>query len=261
MASGTPFTMTHGDNIAISFLLTVTSGTPSVKISAEDTAGASVGGYPLVTLVTSGPTYTGTRGLPLIVIKFDDGSIGWIDGSYIHIGSATETIGNTNLYGNLITPSYNIKVDAIAALITSAGTSNFDVGFWSDPSGTPTKVTGCNLSIDPQYLGAAATKLHFWALPTEMTLNSGTAYLLGVGQNSATAITMPTYNVNAATHFQANGLDGDKCYAVKSTAGAAVVSQNSGKRRAGIFMRISQIDDGAGGGTTIAGTPMLRGMI
>jgi len=63
--------------------------------------------------------------------------------------------------------------------------------------------------------------------------------------------------VNAAAHFKARGM-GAECYAALSTAGATFVAQNSGKRRASIYVRLGALSDdvSAGGG---GGRPEFRG--
>ena len=86
--------------------------------------------------------------------------------------------------------------------------------------------------------------------PTEITLNRNTDYAYGVMQNSASGITIYTYDVGDTSHLQINGL-GAGTYAAKSTAGAAFAAQNSGKRRMAAWLRVSQVEDGVvsdGGG-------------
>lgn len=240
MSAGTPFTVNHGDLISICFHLDTSSGSPAVRIRANSFA---QGSFPCSTLVTSGPTYAGA-GAPIAVLTFDDGTIGWLEGSFIHSQASSETIGNTNLYGNIVRMPFACKVDAIAALLASAGSTDWDFGFYSTPLGTPAAVSGGVVSVDPNVSSAGRTFII--PLASEITLAPGTDYALAIKQNSATAITAIWNDVDNASHLQANGLD-STCYAAKSTAGGAFASQNSGKRRAAVWFRISQVDTGKPG--------------
>ena len=237
MTSGTPFTVNNGDLICVSLLLSVVSGVQSIKATGYG-AGQSL--FPAQTFVTAGPTYTTNTNLSNLILTFDDSTIGWLDGTFIASASGSETIGNTNLYGNIFNLPFQSKIDAVCGCLASGGTTNFDFGIYSDPFGTPTAVANGVISVDPQVLNNATRWVTF-PLPAEITLTANTDYVLATKQNSATAITAIWYDVADAAYFQATGL-GSTCYAVKSTAGASFVSQNSGKRRAGHYFRISSIN-------------------
>lgn len=247
---GANVSVTHGDLIAVCFHLDKPgAAAQSVKVRTNGTLSGGDSKFPATTLVTSGPTYTNLGLPPNVVLTFDDGSLGWLEGSAMVSGSAvgTEAIGNTNIYGNIWTPTFKCKVDAMAYTMTTAGTTNYDAGLWSDPLGTPAAVAGANVSVDPQILTSTGQRAALVLFPTETELTVGSPYAFGVQQNSATALTIVHSDFAAAGHMQANGLD-STCYAAKSTAGAAFAAQNSGLRRGAFWLRISSVDDGAGGG-------------
>lgn len=238
MAAGTPFTVNHGDLIAICFHLNTTAGTPSVKIRATS-AGQWL--HPTTTSYQGGSYFTG--GTPSAVLKFDDGTIGWLDGSYVQaVFGGSESIGNTNLYGNIFRLPCDAKIDAIGGIFASAGTVAWDFGIYSDPLGTPTAMSGGEISVDPQTIGNSTRGMMF-PLSSELAIRKNTDYAIAVRQNSATSVTVVHYAVDDVAHFQANGLD-STCYAAKSTAGGAFAAQASSKRRAQFYFRISQIDTG-----------------
>ena len=237
MSTGTPFTVNHGDLICISLLLSVTSGTQVIKVAG--TGGGQMM-FPTNTVVTAGPTYGTNSVVPNLILTFDDATIGWLDGSFVNSVNGSESIGNTNLYGNIFRLPFQCKVDAIATAFASAGTTNWDFGLYSDPLGTPAAMTNGVISVDPQAVGNG-TRWAAMPLPAEVTLTANTDYAIAIKQNSATAITTIWYDVSDAAHFQANGLD-STCYAAKSTAGAAFSQQNSGKRRGAYWLRLSQIN-------------------
>ncbi len=138
-------------------------------------------------------------------------------------------------------------MDAVGVWLIEAGTTNLDIGLYSDPAGTPTPMTNGVVSVDPQIFASASNRFYVATLPEEVELSAGTQYAMGVKQNSATNITLSATDVAAAPHWQANGLT-STCYAATSTAGAAFSQLVSGTRRAAIYARVSSLDDGAGGG-------------
>lgn len=241
-------TVTHGDRIAVCFLLSLTSGTPSVKIRAASATSAT---YPISTLVTTGPTYTAQSVLPNIVLTFDDGTIGWIDPGFIFdsTGESTVAVGNGVIYANIFQLPFDCAVDAIAFAPLNFATSaaNIDVGFWQTPFGTPAAMTNGTQSLIQKNTASNAARLIAVPFTAEIPLTKNTAYAAGVKQNSATNISVHSYDIPNTAYWQANGLDLNS-YAATSTAGAAFSSLNSGKRRAAIAVRISSIDVTAAGG-------------
>ena len=251
MSAGTGFTVTHGDRLAVCFHIDITANAQAVRIArSADPSGAQTPQFPVTTMVTNaGVTFTAQSGPPIIVLTFDDGTIGWIDGSFVvSAPGASEAVGNTNIYGNIVNVPFGCKVDGIAAVVSAVGTTNFDIGLWTDPLGTP--LASQTVSIDPQNMSSGSAAIVMIPFPTEITLNRNTDYAYGVMQNSASGITIYTYDVGDTSHLQINGL-GAGTYAAKSTAGAAFAAQNSGKRRMAAWLRVSQVEDGVvsdGGG-------------
>lgn len=243
---GANVTVSHGDLIAVCFLMSITSSAQSVKVRGAQLT--SLNNFPATTLVTSGPTYAAQLENPNVVLTFDDGTIGWLDGTFLFsTAGGSEAPGNGNIYANILQLPFDCAVDAIALPITEAGTTNFDVGLWSTPAGTPTAMTNGTLNVDPQILGSSAVRVGYFTLPAEVSLSKNTAYAAGLKQNSATGITIYWNDVAAAAQHQANGLDSNT-YAAKSSAGASFSAQNSSLRRMVCFVRISSIDVTAAGG-------------
>lgn len=261
MSAGTPFSVTHGDLLAVCFHLDITSNTQSIKVRCGAGPGGFQNNLPTTTLVTSGPTYTAQTVAPNFVLTFDDGTLGWFDLCYPFSAATTEAIGNTNWYGNIFTPWAPITVDAILAQVAISGTTNFDFGVVSTPLGTPAFISGGSVSIDPQIIGRAATGYSTLVipLPSELTLTAATDYAVAIKQNSATDLSIQHYSVDATAHLQAAGLD-STCYAAKSTAGGAFAAQNSGKRRAWMHVRVSGTDAGGAAGGLLVHPGMSGGM-
>lgn len=255
MASGSGFTVAQGDILAVCFHLDKPgAAAQSIKVRVNRPgSSANAFNFPATTLITSGPTFVAQSGLPNIIIKFDDGTLGWLDSSYVMSSNNSEAVGNGNIYGNVFTFPFACVVDAISALVSVAGTTNPDIGLWSDPNGTPTAMTNGTLNFDPQTAATTALRSMTFPLPAEVTLSANTAYAVGIKQNAATGMTVCYSDFAAAGHMQANGLD-STCYAAKSTGGAAFSAQNSGLRRSMFSVRISQLDSGS----TSSGAPFSR---
>jgi hypothetical protein len=253
MSAGTPFTVTHGDLLAICFHLNATViGSTLVKM--RGTTGSLA--FPAGVLVKSGPTYNAQSVIPNAMLVFDDASFGWLDGSIItSAGPTTEAIGNTNIYGNVFRVPYRCKVDAISCHIITGGTTNLTVGLWSTPAGTPTLMTNGSLSLDPHIFSVSSIRTHTHLLPELVTLEANTDYLVGCLQNSATSITIEHFSVENVADMLPTGFD-STCYAAKSTAGAAVAAQGAaqGRRRAAFSVRVAEIETtAAGGGSRMIG--------
>lgn len=262
MASGTPYTVTDGDLIAICFHLDTTSGSPSVKIR-QGSAPVDMG-FPACTLVTSGPTYTLQSHVPNVILIFDDGTLGWIMPTipFSVADVATSTIGNTNIIGNIFQVPFACKVDALAAVLNpSTNAANFNLELYSTPLGTPAVIE--SIAFDANAVErVGANRPFIKRLTTPRTLSINTDYLVGIQQTTATAVSGVQRDVNTATHFRAAGF-GTESYAANSTAGATFAQQNSGKRRYHCWAQISALDDGAGSGSGGAspiglGSPVIR---
>jgi hypothetical protein len=254
MASGTPFTVADGDLIAICFLLTTTSGSPSIKV--RTLTPSTQFGFPACTLVTSGPTYTLLGALANAIIIFDDGAIGWFAGTIpcSAVDTTSATIGNTNIFGNIFRVPFTCKVDALSVTVTPTAGADFAMELYSTPLGTPATVE--SISVDQNLTTATAIKQFMRRLITPRTLTINTDYLVGVRQTTGTALTISQRDQSNASYFKPLGM-GAECYAATSTAGATFAAINSGKRRYMAHVRICALDDGAG---TAGGLLVNRGM-
>lgn len=242
MSAGTPFTLNHNQLVAVCWHLDITANAQSVKV--RQSTFVITGQMNSGLLITSGPTFTTAATRALVILIADDGTIGWITEGCAHTGaSASENIGNGNIYGNQFIPTVPVTINGVALFVTPAGTTNFDVGIWlaSDPS-TPLS----SVSVDPQNLSTTNQRIGAWPI-TPVNLSASTAYVIGCKQNSATSIAITRYDVAATTHWPANGLDANY-KAVKSTGGAAFAAENSSLRRMVAWARLSKFESGGGGG-------------
>ena len=244
MASGTPYTVTDGDELAVCFLLSTTAGSPSIKVRQGTTV--SLLHSTVSTLITaSGGTFTAQLMLPNVILTFDDGSIGWLEPTYSWstVDVISGTIGNTNIFGNIFQVPYACKIDALAAVVNvSTSAADYALDLYSTPLGTPALVEACTQDANTTAVAAGA-RLTVRRLTTPRTLTINTDYAIGVRQTTATAVSVVQRDVQTATFFKPSGM-GAECYAANSTAAATFAAQNSGKRRYHVYARVSALDNG-----------------
>lgn len=240
MTSGTPFTVTDGDLIAICFYLDSSSGTPSIKI--RQSSQTSVGGLPAHTLITaSGATLVAQQLVANVVITFDDGSTGWIDQTVSFSASQTNsaTIGINNIKGNIFRLPFPCSLKSISAILAIAG--DFSLDLYSSPLGTPFKEG--EILCDANITATASGRLYSRRFATAINLAANTDYAIGVRQTTATAQTIIQNDVAHVDHWQPWGL-GPECYAADSVAGGTFTQVASGLRRYSLYAMIIHLDDG-----------------
>lgn len=256
---GGAITIAQGDQVCVSFYLSKTSGTTSIVISQT---GPNVGlGYPGFTLVTaSGATFTAQTHLNSVMLKFDDGAYGWIMPTIprsVATDADTGTIGNTNIFANIIRVPFACQVNGMAA-VTNASTSgaNFALDMYSTPLGTPALVH--TEAIDANQ-SQASNRLVVKMFDTPRTLAINTDYAFGIRQTTATAVTGKMRDVFATGHWAAVG-NGAECYAANSAGAATFASVNSGTRRYHVWAIINQLSDNVGAGSG-GNANILRGSV
>lgn len=246
MTAGTPFTINDGDRAAICFHLTSTSGTPSIKIRAASAAVAA--GFPVHTLVTTGPTYTAQQMVANCIIKFDDGTLGWIKPTIMFsvADAASANIGNGNIFGNIFRFPAPKKIGALAATVVTTAGSDFAIELYSTPLGTPALIESVSSDQNlTSVTGGTGGRLFFGQLTTPRTLLANTDYLVGVKQTTATNLTIIQRDQLDSAYSKPNGMGAD-CYAAQSTAGATFVDAFATKRRRyHCWVQVSAEDDGA----------------
>jgi hypothetical protein len=244
MNTGTPFSVANGDLLALCFHLDITSGTPAVKIRSSNSFTAP--NLPAVTLVTSGPTYTAQALVPNLLLTFDDGTLGWLEPSRVMsvAESGVAAIGNGNTWGNIMQVPFACRVDAIGATVGAAATAAFALELYSSPLATPVLIE--SVPHDPHIQAVTTQRFVSKPLDVERTLSANTPYAVSVKQTTATSVSLVQWDVATATHFKPAGM-GANCYAANKTGAGNFVSQNTGRRRYHVWLRVSALDDGAGG--------------
>lgn len=201
----------------------------------------------------------GTSGrMPNVVLKFSDGTYGTLGTTlpWSAVGTLTYNNGSTpDEQGLEFTVEAKCKIDAliVGSMNASLSSSDFDVVLYDGTTALET------ISHDATHF-SNAYGASFNFLPTLRELTTGTTYRLVVKPTTANSVILQYLDVNSASHRKMYPFGTSGSFCSRTDAGA--FSQTTTRIPLGFGIRVVAIDDGAGGGgTTIAGTPMLRGMV
>lgn len=261
MSSGTK-TINHGDLIAISIELT-TWITPD-SIVLERGPATPTSSMPYVTQDTTGTPVRNNQ-LPICTIEFDDGTMGWLGlNSFAHIAgpsSAFHLDSTPDEHALVFQIPFKVSCSgAILSLSALAVTDDFEIILYSDPLGTP--VASRTVVVDADLLGTTSGLFEvIWATP--ITLEANTNYAIGLRPTTTNSITYERLSFGAGNgNLRKPTMLGTNwsLYTRSGNTGAFGGQDLTVLPQFGII--ISQFSDDAGaGGTVIAGTPMLRGMV
>jgi len=250
MESGTK-TITHGDLVAVCWDMSARGGADAVRV--RYCSGVQTSGYPYVVGVTAGPAYSGvTQSLPIVIIEFDDGTFGFIDGGWststpaLSAAVSFNTGSTPDEYAQIFELPFPATVDALMVYVSASGATNdYEAILYSDPLGSPTAVE--TLTIDAAQLRTSASICNTFTLTTPRALTANTKYAVAVRPTSANSVGISTYDVAAAGHWGGHSL-GANCYIGSRSNQTGAFSATTTQRMVGVAVRISSLDDGAGGG-------------
>jgi hypothetical protein len=219
-------------------------GADSFTWKGFTTSGVWCDGSFAVQVKTSGTWTAAVNTLPNVVLEFDDGTFGTIEGA-IPSSAVTNQGFNSgsspNEYALKFTVAHASKIDGGWVAVLGAATRDFSVKLYEN-STTATATA----SIDAETVNFAAMRIIRFKL-TETTLTPGTVYYLSVAAGTVSNNTVCINNVNAANHFQ--GMPGGTSWHLATRAGGAWTAVTTQRLMAGL--RISALDDAvSAGGTT-----------
>jgi hypothetical protein len=258
--------ISHGDLIAIVFDMTARAGSDSVVVSSTASAdiyptGAGVG-IPTANLNTGGNwnnTASALR-IPTALITFDDGTLGMLDGSSPSVINSTEAFAtgtNPNERGLLFQVPWDCKVDCLMYQGSVAGaTADGTLTLYSDPLGTPTSMTSATM------LGEQSDTSIGWhsaLLASEVSLTRNTDYCLALLATGAGNITLNIHTLGSASHraFYTNGTNLRK----GTRNGSSGAFSTTTTTLYHMAVRISQLNDSAGGGGVMQNGGLLGGLV
>lgn len=145
----------HNDLVAVSFEMTAYGGSDDISIGIAP----NFRNLPYRTQDTgAGPTKQGTNGIPLFIIEFNDGTLGWFVAGYSALYSQ-QTLGTGSTPDEValvFKMPISCEVNYVHIPLASIGaTDAFDVVIYKDPMGTPLVIQ--TISIDPNKVGSSVT--------------------------------------------------------------------------------------------------------
>lgn len=249
MSTGT-LSVSHGDLIAVQFLMTVKNGSDQVVINGL--GGPQNGAvWPFADAQISG-SWSRQNPLPMVVIEFDDGTIGTLEGCLPPATTTAESYAtgtNPNERGNIFQVPWDCKISGYWVTGQfNAATEDFTIQLYSTPTGvTPASVSGSSLTVAGETLNnIAAIAPTLIMLPAEVSLSKNTDYCVAIVANSTGSVVIRNMalGTSAAMALVSGG----------TTLKKATRNGSSGafSATAGTFypmgVVISSFDDGTGSG-------------
>lgn len=262
MASGSK-TMAHGDTIAIVLEMTARGGADSVtaaRFLPANSVGASA--FPYGTADTG--TLTKTVNYPFLMIIFDDGTVGWIDGMSALAVTRTSTSFNSGStpdeYCGCFTPTIKMEINAIGIDVSDIDAGDdFEVILYQDPQGTPTVLQ--TATVDPDVTNQAGQGYAFSIFNiTATTLSPGTQYGIALRPTTTNPISIGYVDYIQAAGEALKNMSpwfGTTAILASRTNQTGAFSTVQTYYLPLIWMHVSKLDDGAssggGGGNTVFG--------
>lgn len=194
METGTK-TITSGDEVAIVVEMTALGGADSLAVQAEALASLY---YPYGTSDTGTLTKSVSPKLSP-GIRFDDGTIGWIEGiiparlSSVSLGTGT----NPDEVGLYFVPPATMTTDTFFAVVGGVATTDtFELCVYEDPTGTPVEIIA--IVFDPNKIASTAAASGGVCIhsPTEVTFLKDTPYVISVKPTSGNQLSVSRFDFN-----------------------------------------------------------------
>lgn len=244
-------TVTEGDQLAV---VIANSATGNFTVSCLNYNNVR---YPYTFLNTGARTVR--EFAPCLAFEYDDGVIYPVLGCY-----PIETITNNN-FNSGSTPDergMRFQVPFSCRVIgawwigpTSSGGGTYAVKIYNNSDSVLLQRTGVDNDV---WYASGSNGSHLLRFSGTVDLSAATWYRMTLLPETAADVGLTDFDVDAAAHFTAFEL-GTNCYYTQRTNAGAWTDTTTKRPYMGLI--ISHLDDGAGGGTTFAGTPMRRGMV
>jgi hypothetical protein len=249
-------TMVHGGLYAVVWDMTARGGADTVSISglSPDTSAGGTTGHRSTANVFTGGAWASIANTQLanVVIEFDDGTLGYLLGPMPI--SATATLGfadssSPDEYGLMFQVPWACTVEMLSARLTVAGaTSDFKIGLYSDPTGTPVLMTSSD--VLGEQMGRVDISLMRWVnfMVPAVNLTPGATYGVTVKAAGAGNVTLSRAVLGSADYRAfANG--GTTLAQITRNGGAgAFTAEDPAVTLPLVALGLSHLDNGVGGG-------------
>lgn len=239
--------VTFGQHIAVVFGYANYAGADNFSLANL----GSISGGPFFEtgFVTNTGSWAVTSAVPNIILEFDDGTFGTLEGAFPF--SATSTLAHnvdsatTDEYALGFQVPVACKSDGAWMLLNFAASAEAEINL-NDASGV---LTGGTITVGPQEIvGAASTRAAYVTWTDEVTLAANTQYYLSARPTTTNNITVYYWDVSAANHFQA--FPGGTTWNHSKRIGQGAWDALTTTRRLFGGIRISSIETTASGGAS-----------
>jgi len=263
---GTAASLSYAQEFAI-IIVWVSGATPNIQFRLVDGVKGLGGHYPLVLQDATGTWISpGTiSGVEAIVHATTAGILSLpslipVDGS----GTITNIASGVEHALKFTLPFKTRCVGLSPALFNIAAGGDFTISLWPSSSSVDGDAL-MQVALDGDNAISTTTDGYVTVFDTPVTLTATSTYYLGVRADTANTVGIGSLAVPSGIADAMRGFPIDALTVYLSTrtwtAGTAGAWTDTTTSLFIGSIIIDQLDDGAGGGTTIAGTPMLRGMI
>jgi hypothetical protein len=203
---------------------------------------------------------------PNVLITFDDGTLGFIDGNGPPITSSSNEAWsdstNPDERGLIFQVPWDCKIDGfwMVGAPSAGATGDFTLALYSSPTGTPAAMA--SVAVLAEQMGTAvADRPAFFVLPSEVSLSRNTDYILAMRATGAGNCRLRT-SVLGNTAYRVF-LPGGTTLAkgTRDNGSGAFTAESPAVTMYIMGVRISSLDDGtgSGGGGGLLAHPGMRG--
>lgn len=179
-----------------------------------------------------------------VILEADDGTFGTLEGAFpvsaINSHAFNSGTGVADEYALEFTVPYSCAVRGMWVAIAVAAGADFEVCLFD---GTTAMFTA--VAVDANTIQTSNGRIAYIPFP-ETTLTINTTYRLSVRPTTANNVTLYSYDVAAAGHFQAHDAETSFCLTTRLNQGAWAAATTT--RRLWMGLVLSKLDDGASGG-------------
>jgi hypothetical protein len=239
-------TVTYGDrlSVVVEYDGSGRLGADSVIITGI-TASASTSPFltAVAALKTSGSWGIPGNSFPLIVLEFDDGTFGTLEGAAVASAIASNAVNSgtavSDEYALVINFPFACKVDGLWVSVFCAVGADFEVLLYS---GTTALAT---VAVSAKAITATVSQRYCFVPIPETTLTANTDYYVAIRPTTTNNVTVYTIDVNSANHWTVQ--DGGTALQFSTRVDQGSWAAKTATRRLHAGVRISSLDDGTGG--------------
>lgn len=256
--------LAHGDLVSVVWDMTARAGSDSVipQVIATRFADGNLFGlsFPNTNAYLAGAWQTGFAGgsmrLAPVLITFDDGTLGWIDGA-----PPVSTPANGGVFSSASTPDergwmfqlrFDCKVDGLWGFFGATdANSTMNLKLYADPLGAPSALA--SLAISPRWMTGSNEYLMFHALASEVSLSKNTNYAVALEATGSSNCRYKYSTLASENHRPCWDGGANSAYVSRSDGAGAFSAETPAVTVPHFGVRISSVYDTAGGGRIIGG--------